>query len=98
MSAEEYLQVQPISDTDFVCVKVKNGISQLCRVTGGQAIWLTSDYCENINPDLSPDREWVTYQKLDETGFWQVYRVRTDGTEESRVTKSDACAHETPVY
>lgn len=98
VSAEEYLQVQPISDTDFVCVKVKNGINQLCRVTGGQEFWLTSDYCENINPDLSPDCEWVTYQKLDETGYWQVYRVRTDGAEETRVTETDNATHETPVF
>ncbi|MBM3313154.1 T9SS type A sorting domain-containing protein [candidate division WOR-3 bacterium] len=98
LSAEEYLQVQPISDTDFVCVKVKNGIAQLCRVLGGQETWLTSDYCENINPDLSPDREWVTYQKLDETGCWQVYKLRVNGAEESRFTETDNASHETPVF
>jgi len=92
-----YLQPRPINDSEFVCVKLKDEVYQLCKVKGNSELWLTSDYMHNINPDVSPDGEWVTYQKLDESGFWQVYRMRTDGSDEICISDG-SCPAETPVF
>ena len=94
---DEYLEPQPISDSDFVCLKLKGEVYQVCRVTAGQEVWLTSDYMQNARLNLSPDRQWLTYEKLDESGHWQVYKMRVDGTEESRVTDG-ICDCLTPVF
>jgi hypothetical protein len=94
---DEYLEPQPISDSDFVCLKLKDEVYQVCRVTAGQEAWLTSDYMQNASLDLSPDGQWLTYEKLDESGHWQVYKMRVDGSEESRITDS-VCDCLTPVF
>jgi hypothetical protein len=94
---DEYLEPQPISDSEFVCLKLKDEVYQVCKVTAGQEAWLTSDYMNNASLDLSPDGLWLTYEKLDESGHWQVYKIRTDGTEESRVTDG-VCNCRTPVF
>ncbi len=46
---------------------------------------------------MSPTGPWLAYQKLDESGFWQVYKMRVDGTEETRITDG-TCNCETPVF
>jgi hypothetical protein len=94
---DEYLEPQPISDSDFVCLKLKDELYQVCRVTNGQEAWLTSDYMQNASLNLSPDKQWLTYEKLDESGYWQVYKMRVDGTDEVRITDS-TCDCRTPVY
>jgi hypothetical protein len=93
----EYLSPQPVSDSEVVCVKFKDEVYQLCLVKNGQTIWLTSDYMNNSSPSLSPDRQWCTYEKLDESGYWQVYRIKLSGEFESRVTDG-TCNCLTPVY
>ncbi|MEO0094162.1 MAG: DUF5050 domain-containing protein [candidate division WOR-3 bacterium] len=96
-SNDEYLQPQPITDNEVICVKLKGESYQIYKIANGEEIQLTSDYCENINPSLSPDGEWITYQKLDESGYWQIYKMRTNGEEETELTTED-CHHETPVF
>ncbi|GEM_PF-1963321 len=93
----EYLEPQPMTGADFACVRLKGEVYQISKQTGGQETWLTSDYSNNSSIDVSPDGLWLTYEKLDESGYWQVYKVRTDGTEESRVTDG-TCHCETPVF
>ena len=95
--SDEYLEPQPISDSDFVCLKLKDEVYQVCRVTAGQEVWLTSDYMQNTSLNLSSDRQWLTYEKLGESGHWQVYKMRVDGTEETCVTDS-VCDCRTPIF
>ena len=94
---DEYLEPRPISDSQFACARLKNEVYQLEKLTGGRETWLTSDYAENTCINVSPDGQWLTYQKLDASGFWQVYKMRVDGTEETRITDG-ACNCETPVF
>ncbi|MBN2464206.1 PD40 domain-containing protein [candidate division WOR-3 bacterium] len=93
----EYLEPQPISGSEFACVRLKGEVFQLSKSVGGQLSWLTSDYANNSSIDVSPDGLWLTYEKLDESGHWQVYRMRTDGTQETRITDG-TCNCETPVF
>jgi hypothetical protein len=93
----QYLSPQPASDSEVVCVKFKEEVYQLCLVRNGQTIWLTSDYMNNASPSLSPDRQWCTYEKLDESGYWQVYRIRVNGTDEARLSDG-SCNCMTPTY
>jgi len=93
----EYLEPHPISGSAFACARLKGEVYQLSRLAGGQETWLTSDYGDNTCMDVSPSGQWLTYQKLDESGYWQVYRMRTDGTEETRITDG-TCNCETPVF
>jgi hypothetical protein len=93
----EYLEPVPVSDTEFACVRPKDGVYQLAKKATGQEGWLTSDYMHNLSLDVSPDCQWLTYEKLDESGFWQVYKMRVNGTEETRVTDG-TCDCETPVF
>jgi len=93
----EYLDPRSVSDSAFACVKLKDEVYQLARDSAGQESWLTSDYMHNVGLDVSPDRQWLTYTKLDESGFWQVYTMRVNGTEETRVTDG-VCDCETPVF
>lgn len=80
-----------------VCVKLKDEVFQLCLVTGDTVTWLTSDYMNNVNPRVSAGGSKVTYEKLDESGYWQVYAMPTDGQNETRVTDGTApCL--TPVF
>jgi hypothetical protein len=95
--ANEYLEPQPISGSEFACVKLKDEVYQLSRDSAGQERWLTSDYMHNVGLDVSPDHQWLAYEKLDESGFWQVYKMRVNGTEETRVTDG-TCDCETPVF
>jgi len=94
---DEYLEPQPINDSDFACIGLRDGIHQVRKVTSGQKTWLTSDDMLNTDLDISPDRQWLTYAKLDESGFWQVCKMRVDGTEESRITDA-TCDCRTPVF
>ncbi len=94
---DEYLEPQPISDSQFVCARLKNEAYQLAKLTGGRETWLTSDYAENTCINVSPTGEWLAYQKLDGSGFWQIYKMRVDGTEETRITDG-TCNCETPVF
>ena len=94
---DEYLEPQPISDSQFVCARLKNEVYQLEKITGGRETWLTSDYAENTGIDVSPTGQWLAYQKLDESGFWQIYKMRVDGSEETRITDG-TCNCETPVF
>jgi hypothetical protein len=96
-SSDEYLEPQPVTQSEFACVKLKGEVYQLSRTSLGQESWLTSDYMHNLGLDISPNRQWLTYGKLDESGFWQVYKMRVDGTQESRVTDG-VCDCETPVF
>jgi Tol biopolymer transport system component len=96
-NADEYLQPQPLPDGGLVCVKLKDEVYQLYRIGPSGDQWLTGDYMQNVNPRLSPNRDWVCYQKLDESGFWQVYRIRVDGTDEERLTRAE-CNCQTPVF
>jgi Tol biopolymer transport system component len=95
--AGEYLSPQPVSDSEVVCVKLKDEVYQLCLVRNGQTIWLTSDYMNNSCPSLSPDRQWCTFEKLDESGYWQVYRIRLNGTDEARLSDG-TCNTKTPTH
>ncbi len=92
-----YLEPQPISDSEFACVKLRDEAHQVCKVVPGQETWLTSDYMENSGLRISPDREWITFEKIDESGFSQIYKMRVDGTQETRVTDG-TCNCETPVF
>jgi Tol biopolymer transport system component len=92
-----YLEPQPISDSEFACVKLRDEAHQVCKVAPGQEMWLTSDYMENSGLLISPDRQWLAYEKVDESGFSQIYKIRVDGTQESRVTDG-TCNCETPVF
>jgi len=93
----EYLSPQPVSDSEVVCIKFKDEVYQLCRIRNGATFWLTSDYMNNAGPDLSPSREWCTYEKLDESGYWQVYCIKVNGDSECRITDG-TCNCLTPVY
>jgi|GEM_PF-1136035 len=92
-----YVEPQPISDSEFACVQFRDEVHQVRKVAPGQEVWLTSDYMENSGLRISPDRQWLTYEKVDESGFCQIYKMRIDGTEESRVTDG-TCNCETPVF
>jgi Tol biopolymer transport system component len=93
----EYLQPQPLSDSEAICVKLKGECYQIYKIVNGQETQLTSDYFQNANPSLSPDGQWITYQKLDETGYWQIYKMLNDGLEETKLS-NDECNYETPVF
>jgi hypothetical protein len=95
--ADEYLEPQPITGFEFACIGLRDGIYQVRKVIPGQQTWLTADQMMNTDLDISPDRQWLTYAKLDESGFWQVYKMRVNGTEETRVTDG-VCDCRTPVY
>jgi len=95
--ADGYLEPRPVTDSEVIGIKLKDEVHQICKVAGGQETWLTSDYMHNTSPHLPPDGQWVTYEKLDESGFWQVYKMRTDGTEEERLTDG-TCPCRTPVF
>jgi hypothetical protein len=95
--ADEHLEPMPINDSDFACIGLRDGIHQVRKVTSGQKTWLTADDMLNTDLNMSPDRQWLTYAKLDESGFWQVYKMRVDGTEESRITDA-TCDCRTPVF
>ena len=97
IDASEYLSPQPVSDSEVVCVKLKDEVYQLCLVRNGQTIWLTRDYMNNTSPFVSPNRQWCTFEKLDESGYWQVYRIRLDGTDEARLS-GGTCNCKTPTY
>jgi hypothetical protein len=97
VDSDEYLEPQPLSDSEVVCVKLKDEVYQLCLVRNGQTTWLTSDYMNNASPCLSPNRQWCTYEKLDESGYWQVYRIRLNGTDETRLSDG-TCNCKTPTY
>ncbi|MBM3322864.1 hypothetical protein FJY69_05250, partial [candidate division WOR-3 bacterium] len=94
-----YLQPRPLGDSEAICVKLKDEVYQVCRVTpdAGLETWLTSDYMQNSDVQLSPDGQWVTYEKLDESGYWQVYKMRIDGSEETRLSDG-TCPCLTPVF
>jgi len=94
---DEYLEPQPISDSQFVCARLKNEVYQLEKLTAGRETWLTSDYAENTCINVSPTGQWLAYQKLDESDFWQIYKMRVDGSEETRITDG-TCNCETPVF
>jgi hypothetical protein len=93
----EYLEPLPITNSEFACVRLKGDQYQLSKLAGGQETWLTSDYADNGCLDLSPDGQWLTYEKRDVSSYWQVYKMRVDGTEESRITDG-TCDCETPVF
>ncbi len=93
----EYLEPQPITGSEFACARLKDEVYQLSKLVGGQETWLTSDYANNTGMDVSPNGLWLTYQKLDESGHWQIYKMRVDGTEETRITDG-TCNCETPVF
>jgi Tol biopolymer transport system component len=96
--ADGYLQPRPLSQNEAVCVKLKDEVYQVCRVSpGGQESWLSSDYMQNSDVQISPDGQWVTYEKLDESGYWQVYKMRVDGSEEMRLSDG-TCPCLTPVF
>ena len=97
IDASECLSPQPVSDSEVVCVKLKDEVYQLCLVRNGQTIWLTSDYMNNTSPCVSPNRQWCTFEKLDESGYWQVYRIRLNGTDEARLSDG-TCNCKTPTY
>jgi len=93
-----FSQPQPIAGTnDAVCVILKDEVYQLCRMSGDSLVWLTSDYMNNVNPRISPNGQYVTYEKLDESGYWQVYTMRLSDQYETRVTDG-TCPCQTPVY
>ena len=58
---------------------------------------LTSDDFDHENPKPSLDGRWAIYQKDDETGYTQLYRIRSGGGEEEALTDDDA-DHEDPQY
>jgi hypothetical protein len=58
---------------------------------------LTADDCDHENPDWSPDGGWLVYQKDDETGYTQLYRVPAVGGNEQQLT-ADEADHEDPRY
>jgi len=95
--ANERMEPVPISGSAFACVKLKEDVYQLARDSAGVETWLTSGYNDNGGLDISPNHQWLTYTKLDESGFWQVYKMRVIGTEETRVTDG-TCDCESPVF
>lgn len=96
-SSDEYLQPQPVSDSEAICVKLKGEVYQIYKIVNGREIQLTSDYCNSINPSLSSDGCWATYQKLDEYGCWQIYKMNLNDRVEIKLT-SNNFHHDTPVF
>lgn len=72
-----------------------NGNLYLVGVDGSRTVQLTDDPGDENSPVWSPDGEWVAYNgspvpssEGDNTGTFDVYVVRPDGTEGTRLTRA----------
>ena len=97
ISDGDYIQPDAISDTSFVAIKLVNGVNQLCRVIKGVTTLLSSGSYDNFNPRVSNNLQSVTYEKKDQTGTFQVYRLTFGLGSETRVTDG-TCDCLSPVY
>ncbi|MCK4329206.1 PD40 domain-containing protein [candidate division WOR-3 bacterium] len=62
-----------------------------------QEIALTSDDWAHYCPQWSPDGNWIVYQKLDATGYDQIYKVPSSGGTEIALT-NDGYNHYNPQW
>ncbi|MGB9742884.1 MAG: DUF5050 domain-containing protein [bacterium] len=63
----------------------------------GDEIGIVLDFSDNAHPVISPDGNWVSYQKLDTMGCYQLYKIRTEGGEEIRLT-NDSFSYTNPKW
>jgi len=53
---------------------------------GRDPVNLTSDEARDHSPAWSPDGEWIAFASVRESLYWELYRMRPDGSEGQRLT------------
>ena len=64
------------------------GFWQVYRIssTGGSQVFLTNDSYDHYVPQWSPDGNWLVYEKVDATGYHQIYKTLSGiGIEENEM-------------
>ncbi len=62
-----------------------------------QEIPLTSDSYDHYEPEWSLDGNWIAYERLDATGYYQIYKIPSAGGAETPLT-SDGYYHYYPQW
>ena len=67
------------------------------NVSLGAVLHITSANRDHCNPEWSPNGQWLCYERDDDSGYTQIWRVSSLGGTEQQLT-SDECDHFSPKY
>jgi hypothetical protein len=58
----------------------------IVNLDGSEAVNLTQDEAGDHSPAWSPDGEWIAFASVRDALYWELYLMRTDGSEVRRLT------------
>jgi dipeptidyl aminopeptidase/acylaminoacyl peptidase len=81
----------------------------IMNADGSNITRVTTNAKGSLNPRVSPDSQWITFFRYDGPGEtfnfdvslyhgWNIYRIRTDGTDEQRISDNDGLLNYLPVF
>jgi Tol biopolymer transport system component len=75
-------------DNKMAVVLDRDGVSDVWIVNadGSEAVNLTNDEARDHSPAWSPDGEWIAFASVRDSVYWELYVMRSDGTEIQRLT------------
>ena len=70
----------------------------LMDLDGGNQVNLTQDEAKDHSPAWSPDGEWIAFASLRDSLYWELYLIRSDGTDLRRLTWWEDASDLSPTW